>query len=87
MHKLSAETLEEILKNRLKTAEVEVEDQSHLHARHAQAKQHGGGHYKVKIGASCFKGKSKLECHRTVNEALKPEFDSQQIHALSIEIS
>lgn len=54
-------------------AEVEVVDET-------GDGQHLGAHVK----ASQFEGLSRLDQHRLVRAAVKPQFDSGQIHALSI---
>lgn len=62
---------------------LHIEDESGKHAGHAGARESGGGHFIVDITASCFAGKTPIECHRMVNDALKPLF-GHDIHALSI---
>ena len=64
-------------------SELRVEDESWKHAGHAGAKESGGGHFVVHITAAAFAGKSRIDCHRLVNQALKDQFGSK-IHALSI---
>lgn len=64
---------------------LEVQDQSHLHAGHAGAREGGGSHFAVTIRADAFKGMSPLQRHRAVNDALKSEFEGEDaIHALTI---
>ncbi len=62
---------------------MEIEDQSHLHAGHAGAKD-GRGHFKVTIEASAFAGKNRIQCHRMVYETLDTLMRTD-IHALSID--
>ncbi|MDQ6987509.1 MAG: BolA family protein [Mariprofundaceae bacterium] len=62
---------------------LEIEDQSAQHAGHAGVRGHGGGHFAVHIVAACFAGKSRLNRHRMVNDALDDAF-KKDIHALSI---
>lgn len=64
---------------------LSVEDDSAGHAGHAGAKEHGGGHFTVRICAADFAGKSRLQSHRLIHQALAPLFP-RAIHALSIEI-
>jgi len=59
-----------------------VKDQSHLHAGHAGA-EGGGGHFDVMIVADAFEGRSRIECHRLIYEALG-QLMTTDIHALSI---
>ena len=62
---------------------LHVEDESWKHAGHAGVKESGGGHFVVHITAEIFADKSRIACHRMINQALKDEFGSI-IHALSI---
>lgn len=41
-------------------------------------------HFGVEVTASQFVGKSPLQRHRMVNDAFKQEFESGELHALSI---
>jgi BolA protein len=66
----------------LNPSQLNIEDQSHLHAGHAGAKE-GKGHFVVEITAAAFAGKSLVERHRLVYEALS-DFMQTDIHALSI---
>lgn len=74
--------IERLLSDALSPREILVKDQSHLHAGHAGA-QDGKGHYEVRIVASEFTGKSRLERHRLIYAALGDMMDSE-IHALKI---
>ena len=62
---------------------LEIEDQSHLHAGHAGAKD-GKGHFRVGIIADEFAGLAPLKRHRLVYEAVGDMMDTD-IHALTIE--
>jgi len=64
---------------------LQIEDESWKHAGHAGARESGGGHYVVRIGAAALAGKSRLQSHRMINQVLAPLFPSV-IHALSIHI-
>lgn len=61
---------------------LEIVDDSHKHAGHAGA-QAGGGHFTVTLVAAAFTGKSLLQRHRMVYDALGSAMHSD-IHALSI---
>lgn len=74
--------IEDLLKEKLKADRVEVRDDSPQHAGHAQAKESGGGHYAVLVVSDLFKGKSLVERHRMVYDALAEL--KGQIHALGI---
>ena len=61
---------------------LEVQDDSHLHAGHAGARE--GGHYTVRLISPQFKGLSRVARHRLVYDALR-ELMQQGIHALVID--
>ena len=75
--------IEEILKQAFSPERLQVEDDSAKHAGHAGARQ-GGGHYQVLLVAAAFSGKSLVEQHRMVNEALRDLFGGE-IHALALQ--
>lgn len=64
-------------------ARVTVLDDSARHAGHAGARD-GAGHFVVRIESHAFTGRSRLERHRLVYEALAEMLPSE-IHALNIE--
>ncbi len=76
--------LEETLRLALHPDFLEVLDDSAKHRGHAGARQGGGGHYIVTVVAPAFEGKTLIEQHRLVNEALKTLFGSE-IHALALQ--
>ena len=75
--------IKQILQNAFDAKFVEVIDESRSHAGHAQAQKSGGGHYEAVIVSERFTGKTLLERHRMVYEALGKEMKST-IHALKI---
>jgi BolA protein len=64
-------------------AALEVVDESHLHEGHAGHRPGGESHFRVYIVADAFKGKSRIERHRMVNETLIGELEGS-VHALAI---
>ena len=76
------EKIEQTLRQTLAATEVEVEDESALHAGHAGAAA-GGGHYRVTVVSPLFEGKPLVARHRMVYEALATEMQ-QTIHALAL---
>jgi BolA protein len=62
---------------------LEIRDDSARHAGHPGARA-GGGHFTVYIVSERFAGKSLLERHRAVYEAMGDAMRSE-IHALSIQ--
>ncbi len=77
--------IEAILKEALQPTSIEVEDQSYLHKGHAGAMK-GGGHYKVEVISPLFEGKSLVEQHQMVYQALGQEMKAD-IHALALKTS
>ena len=65
-------------------SELEVIDDSHKHVGHA-GNVSGGGHFTVRIGSKRFSGKSRLEAHRLIYQALD-NMIPDEIHALSIKL-
>jgi BolA protein len=76
------EKIEQTLRQTLAATEVEVEDESALHAGHAGAVS-GGGHYRVTVVSPLFVGKPLVARHRMVYDALTAEMQ-QEIHALAL---
>jgi len=77
--------IETILADAFSPDELLVNDQSHLHAGHAGAKD-GRGHFEVIIVADAFRGSSQIDCHRMIYTALG-QLMTTDIHALSIRAS
>lgn len=67
----------------LSPVSLDIEDDSHKHAGHAGARS-GGGHFNVRIISSAFSGKSLIQRHRLVYDALADAMHTE-IHALSIQ--
>lgn len=67
-------------------AALEVVDESHQHAGHSGARPDGESHFRVKIVAEAFRGKTRVEQHRLVNAALAEEL-KERVHALAIQSS
>ena len=65
-------------------ARRDVADESHLHAGHAGHRPGGETHYRVYIVSEAFKGKSRIDRHRMVNQVLADEL-AGGIHALAIQ--
>ncbi len=64
-------------------AQLDVIDESHLHAGHAGHREGGESHFRVYIVSATFAGKSRVERHRLVNAALAPAF-AKGVHALAL---
>ncbi|MDT8403736.1 BolA family protein [Sulfuriflexus sp.] len=76
------EQIKQRLTDGLNAENVDVVDESHLHAGHAGAKT-GMGHFNVTVIADAFAGKSLIERHRQVYTALGDMMQTD-IHALGI---
>jgi len=63
---------------------LEVIDESIQHQGHAGARPDGESHFRVRIVAAAFKGKSRVEQHRMINQVLALEL-KERVHALAIE--
>ena len=63
--------------------ELDIEDESHLHAGHAGAAG-GLGHFRIRIVAEAFRGVAPIVRHRRVYEAVGDLLETD-IHALAIE--
>ncbi len=81
----ATEQISQLLEQAFQPQSLRIEDESWKHAGHAGARESGGGHFVVHISAPAFAGKSRLQCHRMINQTLQPLFPSV-IHALSIQI-
>ncbi|MBY0612962.1 MAG: BolA family transcriptional regulator [Beijerinckiaceae bacterium] len=79
------ETIAEKLQRLLDPAQLDVIDESHLHAGHSGARPGGETHFRVRCVSAAFAGKSRVERHRIVNAALADELASS-VHALALEL-
>ena len=64
---------------------LEVVDESHLHAGHSGSRPGGETHFRVRVVADAFNGRSRLERHRLVNDLLAAHLGVDGVHALAIE--
>ena len=78
-----AETIEKKLTDAFSPKHFDIEDQSHLHAGHAGAREGGQSHFKVEIVADAFAGKSRLERQRMIYAILAEEIEGP-VHALTL---
>ena len=81
----TAARLEQRLRERLQPVALEVIDESYQHQGHAGANGSGfGSHFRVRVTSQIFTGKSVVQRHRLVYDALQ-DFMDQGLHALAIE--
>jgi BolA family transcriptional regulator, general stress-responsive regulator len=66
----------------LAPSRLEVQDDSHLHAGHAGARE--GRHFSVRIAAEAFRGLPRVRRHRLVYDAVA-SLMPRGIHALAID--
>ncbi len=79
---VTAHDIEAALRERLAPALLEVQDDSHLHAGHAGARE--GRHFSVRVVSERFNGLSRLARHRLVYDSLH-DLIPCGIHALAID--
>ena len=80
-HRLAA--IRKALEATFEPIHLAIDDDSHLHAGHAGAKE-GKGHFSVRITAEAFSGQSLIKRHRALYAALG-ELMETEIHALAID--
>ena len=78
---MNAADIERVLRAALAPSALEVDDDSHLHAGHAGARE--GRHYTVRLTSARFSGLSRVARHRLVYDSLGSLAD-QGVHALAI---
>ena len=81
-----ADTIADKLTAAFEPVSLRVVDESHQHEGHAGHRPGGETHYRVYIVSELFRGKSRIDRHRMVNQALANELASG-IHALAIHAS
>ena len=82
---LSAERLTRLraaLEREFAPITLQIDDDSAAHAGHAGARE--GGHFRVRVVANAFRGRSRIERHRLVYAAVA-DLLAGDIHALNIE--
>ena len=79
---ISAQDIDLALRSALNPSSLRVQDDSHLHAGHAGARE--GRHFSVQVVSESFNGLSRLARHRLVYDALRSQIQ-QGIHALAID--
>ena len=81
---VTAERLRAALEQALSPAALEVQDDSHLHAGHAGARE--GRHFSVRVVSPVFEGLPRVARHRLVYDASR-SLIAEGIHALAIDAS
>ena len=62
---------------------LEIHNDSDRHSGHAGSPGTGESHFRVRVVSQSFAGRSRVERHRAVNEALADEL-AGPVHALNI---
>ena len=78
---MTAEQIESLLRSALSPTALAVQDDSHLHAGHAGARE--GRHFSVQVTSARFSGLARVARHRLVYDSLGP-LAAQGVHALAI---
>ena len=95
MHEQSDMAVSDRIKAKIEAAlapsSIEIIDESHKHATHAHAVKRQGvaghtgeTHFRVRVVSEAFRGKSRVDRHRAINQLLETEFKGS-MHALAIE--
>jgi BolA protein len=74
------------LASAFKPQHLDVVDESDQHIGHAGHRPGGETHFRVYIVAEAFRGKSRVERHRMINQILSGEL-AGRVHALAIHAS
>lgn len=81
---MSAESrIREQLMIALEPVRLDVVNESHLHAGHRSSPGTGESHFRVLVVSQAFEGRSRVDRHRMVNDALADELKGS-VHALAI---
>ena len=78
---VTSEQIESCLRESLAPVSLSVQDDSHLHAGHAGARE--GRHFSVHVVSGRFHGLSRVARHRLEYDALRSLYP-QGIHALAL---
>ncbi|MGH1352506.1 MAG: BolA family protein [Methyloligellaceae bacterium] len=81
-----SQTIETLLKQAFSPVQLEIINESHKHQGHAGSPGTGESHFRITIVSETFQGKSRVECHRMVNDVLSEQI-SGPVHALAIKAS
>lgn len=77
------QTIRERLMVSLEPTRLDLDNESHMHAGHASSPGTGESHFRLLIVAPAFEGRSRVERHRMVTDALK-DLLQNRVHALAI---
>ncbi len=83
---MTGDALLALLASALPGALIEHRDDTHKHLEHNEMVDHHGAHFFVRIVWDGFAGMPRLERHRMVHDKLAVEWDTRQIHSLSLRL-
>lgn len=78
-----AEEIRAKLTQGLAPLQLDIIDESHLHAGHSGAPESGESHFRVAVVSSAFDGVSRVQRQRMVYQLLASELQGP-VHALSV---
>ena len=82
----TADIITEKLTGAFAPASLRVVDESHQHEGHAGHRPGGQTHFRLYIVSEAFRGKSRIDRHRMINQTLAGEL-AAGVHALAIHAS
>ena len=78
--------IKELINKSLNPSDIEIIDNSHLHAGHGNVKEGDTEtHLFIKIRSGQFRGLNKIEMHRLVYKTLEDEL-SNGLHAIELDL-
>ena len=80
---LVAEIIRQKISEKLEPLELDIKDESSLHAGHAGAREGGESHFRLRIVSDKFAGVSRVARQRMINDILREEL-AGPIHALAM---
>ncbi len=80
---LTKDIIEKKLQQAFAPVSLRVEDESRLHEGHSGSRPGGQTHFRIYIVSDAFRGKSRVDRHRAINDALRQEL-AGGVHALAV---
>ncbi|MBH61940.1 MAG: BolA family transcriptional regulator [Alphaproteobacteria bacterium] len=80
-----AESIQSKLSEAFSPTDLNIIDESHLHAGHIGARPEGETHFRVDIVSAAFAGVSRVERQRMIHRVLAEEL-SERVHALALQV-
>ena len=82
---MNSKKIQDILQNKFAPDYIKIVDDSDRHRGHAGQKESGGSHYTIILVSDSFEGKTLLERHRAVYDAVEMD-RSESIHAFALKV-